>query len=130
GRFRDVTALSAGATAAVFKAFDVTLGMPIALKVSHGTLEANHCLREEHRLLTGPLAEVAEEGRGPTACQCFGLVEIEGRVALILEYLDPAQYQSLDQLGLTAAELTEYQALEMLVPFFALLAQAHEQGVI
>ncbi|MBI4214220.1 MAG: hypothetical protein HY534_07930 [Chloroflexi bacterium] len=130
GRFREVVALSAGSTAAVFKAFDVSLGMQVAVKVSHGTLEANYCLREEHRLLTGPLASVAEIGRAPTACRCFALLELEGRVALVLEYLDPEQYQPLDDLGRRADRLTEHQALEILIPFFSLLSAAHELGII
>ena len=130
GRFREIVPLSAGSTAAVFKAFDVSLGIPVAVKISHGTLEANYCLREEHRLLTGPLATIAEEGRAPTACGCFGLLELEGRVALVLEYLDPEHYQPLDELGQRAGELTEYQVLQTLVPFFSLLSSAHELGII
>lgn len=130
GRFRDPTPLSAGGTASVFQAFDISLGHTVAVKVSHGTLEANHCLREEHRLLTGPLADVAEPSREPTACRCYGLVEIEGRVALVLEYLDPDRYEPVDIVAQRADELTEYQVLETLVPFFAVLAAAHEVGVI
>ncbi len=130
GRFRDIVSLSAGSTAAVFRAFDVSLGIPVAVKISHGTLEANYCLREEHRLLTGPLSTISEAGRAPTACGCFGLLELEGRVALVLEYLDPEQYQPLDELAKEAHEITEHAVLGMLVPFFSLLASAHELGVI
>jgi hypothetical protein len=129
GRFRDPVPVSAGGSAAVFQAFDISLGTRVAVKVSHGTLEANHCLREEHRLLTGPLAQIAEPGREPTACKCFGLVEVEGRVALVLEYLDPAEYQPLDELTRDHG-LTEYETLTTLLPFFSLLAAAHEQGVV
>lgn len=152
GRFRESVALSAGATAAVFHAFDVTLGSRVAVKVSHGTLEANHCLREEHRVLTGPLSNIAEKGKEPTACRCFGLLEFEGRVAIVLEYLDPELFEPIDAIadrleyqhgqnaegdakarfpsGSEAAPLTEYQILEILTPFFGLLAAAHEIGVI
>lgn len=129
GRFRDPVDLSAGGTAAVFHAFDITLGGPVAVKVSHGTLEANHCLREEHRLLTGPLAAISEPGYEPTACRCHGLIELEGRVAIVLEYLDPQCYVPVDELT-RASGLTEYQVLEVMVPFFGLLASAHEIGVI
>lgn len=130
GRFRDPVPISAGGTATVFQAFDISLGHSVAVKVSHGTLEANHCLREEHRLLTGPLADIGEPGHEPTACRCFGLVEIEGRVAIVLEYLDPEHYQPADELAQRVSELTEHQVLEVLVPFFGLLAAAHEMGVI
>ena len=68
-RFIDPLPISAGATAAVFSAQDTVLGLPVAVKVSHGSLEANHCLREEHRLLTGPLSEIAEAGHEATACR-------------------------------------------------------------
>src|SRR4051812_16510292 len=89
GRFQQVTPLSAGSTAAVFTALDVSLGIPVAVKVSHGILEPNHFLREEHRLLTGPLGTIAEDGRQPTAVRCFDLLELEGRLALVLESLAP-----------------------------------------
>lgn len=130
GRFREATPLSAGATATVFHAHDTVLDSPIALKVSHGSLEANHCLREEFRLLTGPLLEIGEKGREQTACRCFGLLEFEGRVAIVLEYLDPDRYAPLERIAEQASDLTEHQVLEILVPFFGLLAAAHDAGLI
>src|SRR6185295_5340062 len=126
GRYRIIGLLGRGGMGEVYRADDLKLGSPVALKFLPLDLAADP-LRYE-RLL----AEVrfARQVAHPNVCRVFDIAEVaadEGRYFLSMEYIDGEDLASLlGRIGRLPAD----KALDIARQLCAGLAAAHDRGVL
>jgi len=123
GRFRVISRLGAGGMGEVFRADDLRLGQPVALKFLSPELAANQ------RALTLFESEVrlSREVTHPNVCRVHDIGEAQGRHFLSMEFIDGEDLASLlKRIGRLPGE----KALDVARQLCAGLGAAHERGVL
>ena len=89
GRYRVVALLGSGGMGEVYRADDIKLGQPVALKFLRGALSPE--------LLERLYAEVriGRQVSHPNVCRLYDVVEVEGHTFLAMEYVDGEDLASL-----------------------------------
>jgi serine/threonine-protein kinase len=123
GRYRIISLLGCGGMGEVYRATDLTLAQPVALKFlarsgpeSHGMLERFH---NEVR--------VARQVSHPNVCRVYDVGEADGVPYISMEYVDGEDLASLLQ---RIGRLPADKALEIARKVCAGVAAAHDKGVI
>ena len=123
GRYRIVAPLGRGGMGEVYRADDLKLGQPVAIKLLprglEGDVELLQRMRNEVRL--------ALRVTHPNVCRVFDLGEIDGRQFLSMEYVDGENLASLLR---RIGRLPRDKALDVARQLCAGLAAAHEEGVL
>jgi serine/threonine protein kinase len=119
-RYRIVGLLGRGGMGEVYRADDLTLGQPVALKFLSGddpTLAAR--LRGETR--------TARQVSHPNVCRVHDVAEWDGRPFVSMEYVDGEDLASLLR---RIGRLSPDKAVEIIRQVCAGLAAAHDRGVL
>ncbi len=123
GRYRIVGRLGRGGMGEVFRADDLKLGQPVALKFLPPDVD-----RDPARL-TQLHTEVrmARQVSHPNVCRVYDIDEVEGQTFLSMEYVDGEDLASLLR---RIGRFPEDRALEIARQICAGLAAAHDRGVV
>ncbi|MEO8499776.1 MAG: serine/threonine-protein kinase, partial [Vicinamibacteria bacterium] len=123
GRYRIISPLGKGGMGEVYRADDIRLGQPVALKFLPGALAAD----------PGRLEKLVDEVRigrqisHPNVCRLYDIAEADGHHFLVMEYVDGEDLASLlRRIGPIAGA----KAIEIARGICAGLAAAHEKGII
>jgi len=122
-RYRIIALLGRGGMGEVYRADDLKLGQPVALKFLPAAMARDESFIGRFR------AEVrnARQVSHPNVCRVYDLGEIEGRPFLSMEYVDGEDLASLlKRIG----RLSPAKALELARQICAGLAAAHDKGLI
>src|SRR5512137_503381 len=122
-RYRIVALAGRGGMGEVYRADDLKLGQPVALKFLPAALERDPAARD--RLL----AEVrsARTVSHPNVCRVYDVGDVGGRVFLTMEYIDGEDLASLLR---RIGRLPAPKALEIARQLCAGLSAAHDKGVL
>jgi serine/threonine-protein kinase len=123
GRYRIVGKLGKGGMGEVYRADDLKLGQPVALKflppeVDHDAVRLTQ-LHTEVRM--------ARQVSHPNVCRVYDIDEVDGHTFLSMEYVDGEDLASLLR---RIGRFNEERGLEVARQICAGLAAAHERGVI
>src|SRR3982750_2079118 len=127
GRYRLVALLGRGGMGEVYRADDLTLDHPVALKFlphddATGTLEAAARLAQFHNEL-----RIARQVSHKNVCRLYDLGETEGRRFLTMEYVDGEDLASLIR---RIGRLPQDKGIDIARQLCAGLAAAHDRGVL
>ena len=122
-RYRIVGLLGRGGMGEVYRADDLILGQPVALKFLSQKLSVSDDLRE--RFLDE--VRLARDVSHSSICRVFDVGEVEGQVFLTMEYVDG---EDLASLLVRVGRLPTEKALEITRQLCAGLAAVHERGII
>ncbi len=123
GRYRVIGLLGRGGMGEVYRADDLKLGQPVALKFLPRALAVDTVQRERF------LAEVriARQVAHPNVCRVYDIAELDGQQFLSMEYIDGEDLASLlKRIG----RLPPDKALDIARQICAGLAAAHDRGVL
>lgn len=122
-RYRIVAVLGKGGMGEVFRADDLILGQPVALKFLPASMAENV------NLLTRFYDEVriARQVTHPNVCRVYDIGEVDGQPYLSMQYIDG---EDLGALLRRIGRLPSDKALEIARKLCAGLAAAHSQGVL
>jgi serine/threonine protein kinase len=121
-RYRIISLLGRGGMGEVFRADDLTLGQPVALKFLPQSMTDEFTLerfRNEVR--------IARRISHPNVCRVYDIGEIDNQVFLSMEYVDGEDLSSLLR---RIGRLPRDKALEIARKICAGLAAAHDKGVL
>jgi predicted Ser/Thr protein kinase len=123
GRYRTVGRLGRGGMGEVYRADDLKLGQPVALKFLPPELS-----RDPARLMQlHTEVRMARQVSHPNVCRVYDIDEADGHTFLSMEYVDGEELASLlRRIGRFPVD----RALELARQICAGLAAAHERGVI
>ena len=121
GRYRVVAPLGRGGMGEVYRADDVKLGHPVALKFVRGTLSPSVLQRLYDEVRIG--RQVAH----PSVCRLYDIVEVDGHTFLAMEYVDG---EDLASLLARIGRLPPDKALDITRDLCAGLLAIHEKGVV
>ena len=123
GRYRIIGRLGRGGMGEVFRADDLKLGQPVALKFLPADVD-----RDPARLtqLHGEV-RMARQVSHPNVCRVYDIDEVDGHTFLSMEYVDGEDLSSLLR---RIGRFPEERGLEIARQVCAGLAAAHERGVI
>ena len=120
GRYRIVSLLGRGGMGAVYRADDLRLGQPVALKfLSRQTALDERQLHEEVR--------IGRQVSHPNVCRLYDIEDLDGRIFIAMEYVDG---EDLAALLRRVGRLAPANALSVARDLCAGLAAAHELRVI
>jgi serine/threonine-protein kinase len=123
GRYRLVALLGRGGMGEVYRAEDLTLDQPVALKFLPDGVAANDDrLAQFHNEL-----RVARQVSHKNVCRLYDLGDSDGRRFLTMEYVDGEDLASLLR---RIGRIPQDKALELARQLCAGVAAAHERGVI
>jgi predicted Ser/Thr protein kinase len=123
GRYRVIGLLGRGGMGEVYRADDLKLGQPVALKFLPEFLANDVVARERFY----SEVRLARQVSHPNVCRVYDLADIEGRHCLSMEYVDGEDLSSLlKRIG----RLPQDKALEIARQLCAGLAAAHDRGVL
>jgi len=123
GRYRIVNLLGKGGMGEVYRADDLKLGQPVALKFLPPPLEANRDRLE--RLLNE--VRLARQVSHPNVCRVYDVSEVDGQHFLSMEYVDGENLASLlKRIG----RLPRDKAVEMARQICSGLSAAHAEGIL
>jgi serine/threonine-protein kinase len=123
GRYRIVTMLGRGGMGEVYKADDLKLGQPVAIKFLPGELGLQSAaLARFHRE-----ARIARQVSHPHVCRVYDVGEIDGLHFLTMEFIDGEDLASLLR---RIGRLPRDKAVDIARQLCAGLAAAHDAGVI
>jgi uncharacterized protein YneF (UPF0154 family)/predicted Ser/Thr protein kinase len=123
GRYRVIGLIGRGGMGEVYRADDLKLGQPVALKFLPKAL-ADDAVRRE-RLFAE--VRIARQVSHPNICRVYDIGELEGRHFLTMEYIDGEDLASLlKRIG----NLHGTKALDVAKQLCAGLAAAHDKGVL
>ena len=91
GRYRIIGLIGRGGMGEVYRADDLKLGQPVALKFLPKTL-ADDSVRRERQFAE---VRIARQVSHPNICRVYDISEIEGRHFLTMEYIDGEDLASL-----------------------------------
>src|SRR5262245_37696125 len=123
GRYRLVAMLGRGGMGEVYRADDLTLDQPVALKFLPGTVAATDSrLAQFHNEL-----RIARQISHKNVCRLYDLGEADGRRFLTMEYVDGEDLaSSLRRFG----RMPPDKAIQIARQLCAGVAAAHEKGVL
>ena len=123
GRYRVVGRLGRGGMGEVYRADDLKLGQPVALKFLPPEVDGDPVkLMQLHTEV-----RMARQVSHPNVCRVYDIDEDEGHTFLSMEYIDGEDLSSLlKRIGRFPAD----RALEIARQICAGLAAAHERGII
>ncbi len=123
GRYRVVGLLGRGGMGSVYRADDLTLGQPVALKFLPEALAANFERLDRFRAEV----RVSRQVSHPNVCRVHDIGEADGRIFLSMELVDGGDLSSLlKRIG----RLPTDRGLEIARQLCAGLAAAHDRGVL
>jgi serine/threonine-protein kinase len=123
GRYRIVAALGKGGMGEVYRADDLVLGQPVALKfLPEGPAHDADLLRRFRKEV-----RIAREVSHPNVCRVHDLVAVDGQSFLTMEYIDG---EDLAALLKKVGRLPEDRGLRLARQLCLGLAAAHDKGVI
>jgi hypothetical protein len=123
GRYRIVSPLGRGGMGEVYRADDVRLGQPVALKFLPAPLGGDEGRRR--RLLDE--VRLARQVAHPHVCRVWDVGGVDGQDFLSMEYVDGEDLASLLR---RIGRLPEDRALRMARELCAGLAAVHDQGIL
>ncbi len=123
GRYRMFGLLGRGGMGEVYRADDLTLGQPVALKF------LPHDVERDPERLERFLTEVrlSLKVTHPNVCRVYDIAQADGRSFLSMEYVDGEDLASLLR---RIGRLPEDKAVEIARQLCAGLQAAHEEGVL
>jgi serine/threonine-protein kinase len=122
-RYRIIGLLGRGGMGEVYRADDLTLGQPVALKFLPKALADDPVRRE--RLLAE--VRIARQLSHPNLCRVYDVGELDGRCFLTMEFIDGEDLASLlTRIG----SVHGAKALDLARQLCAGLAAAHDRGVL
>jgi serine/threonine-protein kinase len=123
GRYRIVAMLGKGGMGEVYRADDLTLGQPVALKFLPEAVANNASAVERFRNEVRTARQVSH----PNVCRVYDVGTVDGQLFLSMEYVDGEDLGSLlRRIGRLPAD----KAVEIARRLCAGLAAAHEKGVL
>jgi hypothetical protein len=122
GRYRIVGPLGQGGMGQVYRADDLTLAQPVALKFFPGPFAGNAALTRLYREV-----RMARRIAHPNICRVFDILETDGNALISMEFVDG---EDLDVLLHRIGRLSPEKALDVAHQICAGLAAAHESGVL
>jgi serine/threonine-protein kinase len=123
GRYRIVAMLGKGGMGEVYRADDLSLDQPVALKFLPEALAFNEDALDRFR----NEVRIARQVSHPNVCRVYDMGEMEGQYFLSMEYVDG---EDLGALLRRIGRLPTDKALEIARKLCAGLAAAHEKGVL
>ncbi len=121
-RYRIVSRVGRGGMGEVFRADDLTLGQPVALKfLSESNIDDFSLERFRNEV------RIARRISHPNVCRVYDIGEIDGQLFLSMEYVDGEDLSSLLR---RTGRLPRDRALEIAIKICAGLAAAHNNGVL
>jgi len=123
GRYRIVAMLGKGGMGEVYRADDLTLGQPVALKFLPEAISGNENALARFRNEVRTARQVSH----PNVCRVYDVGTIESHLFLSMEYVDG---EDLGSLLRRIGRLPSDKALEIARRLCAGLAAAHEKGVL
>ena len=124
-RYRIVERLGRGATGEVYRADDLKLGQPVALKFLPPHLAGN----EDARARIRNEVRVARQVSHPNVCRVYDIAEADGYVFIAMEYVDGEDLRSvLRRLGRPSREKVAEIARQLLEGPILELAPSTGQG--
>ncbi len=122
-RYRIIGLVGRGGMGEVYRADDLKLSQPIALKFLPDKLSANpDVLARFHQEV-----RIARQISHPNICRVFDIGEVHGRHFLSMEYIDG---EDLASLLVRIGRLPENKAVEIASQLCAGLSAAHQEGVL
>ncbi|HZE19092.1 MAG TPA: serine/threonine-protein kinase, partial [Candidatus Angelobacter sp.] len=123
GRYRIVALVGRGGMGEVYRADDLKIGQPVALKFLPADLE-----RHPDRLqrLFGEV-RIARQVAHPNVCRVYDVGEFDGHSFITMEYVDG---EDLAALLRRIGRLPQEKAVDLARQIAAGLAAAHDQGII
>jgi eukaryotic-like serine/threonine-protein kinase len=123
GRFRIIGLLGIGGMGEVYRADDLKLGQPVALKFLPQSLVGN----DERRERFYSEVRLARQVSHPNVCRVYDVDEVDGQHFLSMEYIDGEDLASLlKRIG----HLPATKVLEIAHQLCAGLGAAHHKGVL
>src|SRR5947209_16341813 len=123
GRYRVVAALGRGGMGEVYRADDLTLGQPVALKFLPEALAADPDRLHQFRKEVATARKVSH----PHCCRVYDLADVDGQPALTMEYVDG---ESLDALLRRVGRLPEEKAVVAARELCQAVQAVHDQGLV
>jgi len=123
GRYRVVALLGRGGMGEVYRANDLKLGQPVALKFLPEETAADETTRARFYNEIRTARQVSH----PNVCRVYDLGDVEGQPYLSMEYVDG---EDLGSLLRRIGRLPEVKGLEIARKLCAGLAAAHDRGVL
>jgi serine/threonine-protein kinase len=123
GRYRVIGLLGRGGMGEVYRADDLKLGQPVALKFLPRVLAEDPVRRERFFAEVRITRQLAH----PNICRVYDIAEFEGQHFLSMEYIDGEDLASLIQ---RIGHLSNEKALDIARQLVAGLAAAHDRGVL
>jgi predicted Ser/Thr protein kinase len=123
GRYRVISLLGRGGMGEVYRATDLTLAQPVALKfLPDSGPDFQRTLERFHNEV-----RVARQVSHPNVCRVYDLGEVDGMPYISMEYVDGEDLESLlRRIGRLPAD----KAIEIARKICAGVAAAHDKGVI
>jgi len=123
GRYRLVALLGRGGMGEVYRAEDLTLDHPVALKFlpAHVAADATHLAQFHNEL------RIARQVSHKNVCRLYDLGEADGRRFLTMEYIDGEDLASLLR---RIGRVPQDKAVDLARQLCAGLAAAHDRGVL
>src|ERR1700733_8844674 len=123
GRYRIIALLGRGGMGEVFRADDLTLGQPVALKFLPDEAAREQGLLERFK----NEVRIARRISHPNVCRVYDVGEVEGHTFFTMEYVDGEDLASLLR---RSARPPEDKALDIARQLCAGLAASHAKGVL
>lgn len=122
-RYRIVALLGKGGMGEVYRADDLTLGQPVALKFLPEEATQDEAMLERFR----NEVRIARRVSHPNVCRVYDVGEVDGHTFFTMEYVDGEDLASLLR---RIGRLPSDKALEIARQICAGLAAAHAKGVL
>jgi serine/threonine-protein kinase len=123
GRYRIIALLGKGGMGEVYRADDLTLGQPVALKFLPDEAARDQGLLERFK----NEVRIARRVSHPNVCRVYDVGEVDGHTFFTMEYVDGEDLASLLR---RIGRLPEDKALDIARQLCAGLAAAHAKGVL
>ena len=121
-RYRIIGLLGQGGMGEVYRANDLKLGQPVALKFLPAATTRSDLLARFHAEV-----RIARQVSHPNVCRVYDIGEVDGSTFLSMEYVDGEDLRSLLR---RIGRLPGDKALEIARRLCAGLAAAHDKGVL
>jgi len=123
GRYRIIALLGKGGMGEVYRADDLTLGQPVALKFLPEEASRDESLLERFR----NEVRIARRVSHPNVCRVYDVGDVDGNTFFTMEYVDGEDLASLLR---RIGRLPQDKAVDIARQLCAGLASAHAKGVL